>query len=392
MAIEVKYRVRIESPAGAEIIETGRIIRLEWERHENKITHAGIELDPAVIARQRSAIFQRHNRIHLYRSVNGGPFLLVARTIWILLAWDVKQTGSAPRVILRAVCANWILGDEEKGAIVAYKSGHASATTAAEVDTAAKSIVAAAMGSGATDYDGNDRDRSAWLQIDEDLPAGLTPAISKSFSMQPIRRILDALAAYALKSGTAWLYDVEATGGRALRFTTYISQTGIARDLTFSFENGNVTEFDFTETYEAEVTAVYIGGAGQGSARAFANAESAAATETPFGRRERMRSYPTLSLTSSLDDAAEHELQIGAGRAYVSIKVQQSPGAIFGIDWKWGDRVSWHNSYLGIAGSDRIAGVRVIYDSSGEQVSARLFSGVPTAAGYNSIDESEIEI
>lgn len=385
--VDVRYELRFWSATGAYLGVSDDLISYEDARRENYVTDMVAEFPPDFFDGVRSSWREPLVRIGVYRSVNGRPFELDGNTFWLVVAGQRTVSGGERRYRLTTHCANWVLGDGQRGRIVDYAAGTAQASKSGEVDAIAKAVIRENMGASATDPA---RDLSEWLGVAADI-VGVTPATEYAFAYKQVRRVLDTLSGVAADAGVVWLYDVVPggdPGGRPM-FVTYIGQAGVVRPIIFGEAFGNVSELSVGFDYRSMENALIVGGQGSGAARLVARGAADSAGLSPFSRRERFRSESSLSTMASLQAARDAYLLAGRPVSFVEMKVQQVPGAIYGIDWSFGDVVQWQDGDQ--SGSARVAvvGKRFNNRSKTEDITAYLSTEIPVGGTYG-VDEADI--
>ncbi len=129
-------------------------------------------------------------------------------------------------------------------------------------------------------------------------------------------------------------------------FRTYTGARGVDKSSatgspqTLSVEYGSVGAEELVGDYRDEVTVVYVGGAGEGTGRAWAPAGDATRSgRSVYGRAESFIST-SLTLAADLEAAGRSELQRGRPwRSYTAETITTSASQ-YGRDWNFGDIVT----------------------------------------------------
>lgn len=280
-------------------------------------------------------------RLAVYRKPDGGPWRLLGDTIWFVRKADLTfAEDGTEQILITAYDANHIITRR----IVAYDAGSSQADKTAEADAMIKAIMRENFGSLATD---TDRDISAYLAIDADLPAGTTPSISKAFSRRPVLGTIQEIAQAAfVADGTYIAFDIVASNPEQLAFRTFIGQRGRDRRWPNYWKilapnQGNLANSQRSDDYTTEATFVYAGGQGEGTSRLIATAsDPVRINQSPFGRIEVWKDARNTETATALQDEADAFLRERRPRQTFAAKVVDGFGATFGLDYQFGDYIS----------------------------------------------------
>jgi hypothetical protein len=175
---------------------------------------------------------------------------------------------------------------------------------------------------------------------------GTGPTIAKSFCRDNVLNTLEDLANSAALAGTYTGYEIRTISG-ALTFIVYLDQRGVDRTissgnaLVFSPGNRNLVNIDLDEDWSDEATFVYAGGQGEGVSRVIEDASNTTAIgESVIGRAERFRDARNSEDTTQVQDEADDALYAARSVQRFSGSAQDTTGCIYGIHYRWGDRVT----------------------------------------------------
>ncbi len=308
-------------------------------------------------------------RIAVWRTPAGGARHL-ERVYLIRKIGDATDREGKRTITVVALDGNELLDRR----IVAYAYGSAEATITDQADDMCKAIVTDNLRGDAT---AARQIASTYLTVQADLAAG--PSITHSFARGRVLTVLQEIASAASAAGTPIYWDMVPVDTTAWEFRTATGQPG--QDHTYpsgsppvlvGYELGNLAEPSLEEDYTDEVTYVYAGGQGEGSARTIVEVEDTARTgRSVFGRREAWEDARDCSGTNAVTARANKRLDEGKPKLRFSGKIVDSAGTLYGIHWRWGDKVT--ASYAGRQFACIVKAVRVSVDGDGkETVEARL--------------------
>lgn len=283
-------------------------------------------------------IFEIDSRIEFWRDIGEGrrildtdaPFFIRRRRRKRSADGEVTLTISGPSAV--ELCNR---------RIVNYNAGSAQASKNAPADNMMKAIMRENFGTSASAT----RQVSAeYLAIGGDFSLG--PTVRAKFSRRNVLEVLRDLMFGSFSTGTPTFFDVVRYDQRALLFRTYVGQRGAdhgrssSEPVVFSAEAGNLTEDEFDENYEEEVTFATAGGSGQEADRVTASYnETTRSGRSPFGRREAWVDARDDADPTSLNQDATAAVNEGRPRLTVAGSLQSTEGTRYGKHWGFGDRV-----------------------------------------------------
>lgn len=328
------YRIELRTSDNVVIKPTLMYLSAQYVLKERGLGSLSLRVPPSY----GLSLFRKHSRLLIYRSINGGPEYLESDATWILTSrrYSLDEQG-VEAITLTAQHANMVL----RRRIVAYSAGSAQASKSGAVDTVMRAIVDENFLS-ATDTARNLA--SGVLALG--AVAGTGPTIAKSFCRDNVLNTLEGLANAAALAGTYTGYEVRTISG-ALTFVVYLTQRGVNRtlgsgnDLIFSPQRRNLVNIDLDEDWTEEATFVYGGGQGEGTNRVIQSASNAAAIgESVLGRAELFRDARNSDTTAEVQDEADDALYAARLVRRFSGSAQDTDGCIYGIHYRWGDRVT----------------------------------------------------
>ena len=328
------YRIELRTSDNIVIEPTLMWLSAQYVLKERGIGVLTVRVPP----RYGLALFRKHSRLLIYRSINGAPEYLEGDATWILTSrvYTLDEQG-VEAITLTAQHANMVL----RRRIVAYSAGSAQASKSSAVDTMMRAIVDENFIS-ATDTTRNLA--SGVLALG--AVAGSGPTIAKSFCRDNVLNTLEDLANAAALAGTYTGYEVRTLSG-ALTFIVYLSQRGVDRtigsgnDLIFSPQRRNLVNIDLDEDWTEEATFVYAGGQGEGANRVIQSASNTTAIgESVFGRAELFRDARNSTTTAQVQDEADDALYATRTVRRFSGSAQDTDGCTYGVHYRWGDRVT----------------------------------------------------
>ncbi|NJN65458.1 MAG: hypothetical protein HC884_01475 [Chloroflexaceae bacterium] len=379
------YSIWLSSPTGERVAVLDRFVRLEYRRRVNDpgfgvglfgrvsypftLTLALPSLPPSLVR-----LFQRDYRLEVWRSVDGGLLELDTETVWFISQVVRRVMSKGERVlIVYAEPAISLLSRR----VVAFAAGSVQAQKSGPADNLMRAIVRENFGS----ESGAGRDVSAWLTVPpagEDRSAGAT--LSKAFAWRNVLTVLQELAEASAEAGGPIFFDVVAPTPATLRFETYAQVRGTDHSrsnsrgmepVVLSVEMGTLTDVVRSVEWREEVTAVYVAGQGARAAREVVEVtDTARAALVPFGRRETLHDARQVAVTTGLTDEGHARLQAGQPADTFSARVVSRPAALYGVHWRFGDRVT--AEFGGEVMTCRVEQVQVSVTRDGEKVTADL--------------------
>lgn len=254
--------------------------------------------------------------------------------------------------------------------IIAYFSGTDQAAKEAEADDVIKEFSEENFGGTAT---GTRRDwTGAGVSIQGDGTMG--PVVNKQASWRNLLTTFDDIAENARGDGTRVYYAMVPVNSDEFQLRTWINQPG--QDLTdkviFSQERGNLDSPELVYDYSQEVTVVYAGGLGRGTARTLAIVTDTDRIYTSiFNRREVFKDARNADDLNSVIDEGKTRMIEGLPFMRFTGDIRSTPSTRYGVDWNLGDRISVN--YKGQQFEATVNKVRVRVDRNGrEDITAKV--------------------
>lgn len=158
------------------------------------------------------------------------------------------------------------------------------------------------------------------------------------------------------------------------QFQTFADLRGIDRTslLEFSIENGNLSNADYSKTYEDEINTVIVRGQGQGDSRQIVIVkDNSRVNASRWNRSENTFEASNETTTTGLTNAGKEELGKGVPLEvlncdFLSIPPgPNNPSSLYGIDWDLGDLV--RINYSNMQFNAEIMMVHISLDENGEE-------------------------
>lgn len=229
--------------------------------------------------------------------------------------------------------------------IVAYPAGSTDSSKTDYADDMMKEIVDYNLGTSSTDSD-RDLETSLSFSIQVDTSDG--PTITKSFAWKNVLKILKEIAADSAFQGTDLYFDTTAKlvsqTQISFEFKTFTGQPGRDRTGTaqviFGKEWGNLANPSYREDYTKEINYIYAGGQGEGADRVIEEVEDTIRTGVSiWNRREGFVDARNESDTDAVISRANSALESGQPVKYFRGDLLDTPQAVYGVDWEWGDKI-----------------------------------------------------
>lgn len=291
----------------------------------------------------RADMFGRDSILRLYRTPKNGKPMLEPSAVWFVRKIGRRyQDGST---VLTCVDQMDLL----RRRIVGYRqyTTYADKTYAEYnadfADDMMKEYVNENLGSGAvvdgTAITDTDRDLSSWISIEPNKSLG--PEVEQSGAFQRLSDVLDGIKNKAADFGVDLYYDMRVKSDGLLEFVTPILAVGTAHGSSFEFnaDSGNLADLVVEEDYTDEVTFAYVTCGGIGIGQHYIKVASNREKLTPFNRIE-VHVPAEENNDTFLQKAAAGVLNAGKPKARISAQVIDSPLAVYGVDFNYGDRVS----------------------------------------------------
>lgn len=356
------YAIEGYSPTGTRIGKMTGVRSVELALAANR---AGVLIIESTDARFKGKDFQ----LEVWRSLSGRPFKRLVRTRFYVRKFKTRERQGVKVYVYTAYGALSLL---DRRLVGAY-AGSAGAAKSGAADTILKAYVADAFNTNAW---------NGYRFNPMTINASIAPviSISRSFAWQTLTKVAEEITQTLYNTnGTRLYYDIEQeTSGP--EFKVFVGQRGtdrrkgtIPNPMIFSPEKGNITNVEVEESWENEATFIYVGGKGNEATRLVVGVENATAqAETPYSSAELFLNATNLSTTADLQNAGRAALTANRYTRRFTADIVQTTGAVFGLDWEWGDYVTAY--YDGVTYDARIEAVRLKWERGRETVDARLYA------------------
>lgn len=317
-------------------------------------------------------------RLEVWRRPDGGGWANDGNTIWLIekAVRGISQRDGRYRKIA-AVSAMDLLSRR----CVMYYDGNAATSKTGPVDNVMRAVFRENLGSSADSspiYSAGSSPSRNWSStITVGADASLGPSVSKSFTWRNVLTVMQELARDAANSNAPVYFDIVSLSPGQMEFRTYARVRGV--DLTtagssvvISAERGSLGgTIELATDWADSATWVVAGGQGQGVARSLNHTfDFARAAATPWGVREVFVDQTALTSSASLLAEASAELRRRRPTRTITGSLLSVPGAIYGVDWSWGDllKVEFERESF----TARVDSVTVTLDNGEETIKAAI--------------------
>lgn len=359
--IGTEYAIYLYRDDGTRIAKLTRVQAFRYSHVLNNIGDFSIIL-PFDFDRN---LIKRNYRVGFWRKPHG-------RSTTLDFMGLIKLHERAGEPIVRTIGGK-ALNTLIKQRIIAYPAGGQYAAYSDKKDNAddmMKAVIRENMGSLALNTVRSLS--STYFSVASDVSAG--PTIWRQFSNDNLLATLIKFSDGAREDGTEIYFDIVPVTETQFEFRTYTNQRG--RDRTVDGRAPVILRGDallgpeYVEDWTEEANTVYAGGAGEGDRRLLTSVNSSEAISDAFARAETFYDGREVQ-QSALIDAANSELIARRAVRKFTAGIGNIPGALYGVDWQFGDRVT---AYYDDERFDcMIRSVECSVDASGyESVGARL--------------------
>lgn len=319
-------------------------------------------------------IFRKDYRIEVWRAPNGVPTRRL-ENIFFMQRPHI-YTRESDGVTILEMAGHDPFGLLERR-IVKYYAGEAQTSKSGAIDDIMKEIVDENMGAAAfTD----DPDRAIPYDKGYFTVQGATSlgaSVTKSFAYRNVHDIIAELANQSRVDTPEIYYDVVPITTTTFQFQTFVNQRGADRRfssgntaMVFSLKKGSLESPSYEKSYFGSANVVYAGGQGVDNARNVQERQDESLeVESIWARAEAFRSAVNETTTAGVQSAGDAELAERRPRLSFNTNFVEAPGAIYGVDWDFGDRVT-----VDYAGQLIDATVRVVYFSVNENGEETLYA------------------
>lgn len=240
--------------------------------------------------------------------------------------------------------------------IIAASAGSAGAAKSGKAETVAKAFVEEQCGptAGARALSG--------FSAEADGAHGNDVTLARAY-----RKVLEVVQEIASIGGGD--FAVVGSGAATFQFRWYNGQLGTDKHVTVIFqpELGNMVKPMLVEHRHEEITAVLVGGQGEGALRtATWRTDAARIALSPWNRIELFRDQRQESDADGLNSTGDAALEEGTPRPGLTFQVVQTPGCAYREHYTLGDLVT--AKFLSYSQTHQIVRVSVTVNKDGEQI------------------------
>jgi hypothetical protein len=361
----VSYEIRIANRSGTAVasFSSRKIISLDYTRAVNQIT----ELKLVLPGTFNHKLLESDGIISVYRKVGTNALYLDTDTVWFIRTIDRSLDESGMKLITVTAESASSLAHQF---IVAYQNLKTLGYTT-KFDEAGDMILAIAnenLGLLAT----NTLRRIAMTM---EGASGKGVLMYKQFGWRYLDDVFKEICDTSYQSGTPLYWDVISVNAPlGLEFHVYTNQRG--RDLRVSTNaplvvgpnQKSITAFTVTQDYKGEANYIYVAGPGAEDDRPVTVSEDTARSRRgPYSHKEGFVDLRDANTLQTFTDEGNRALRAGSPRIVYVGKLASVPGAIYGLDWKFGDRLTAQDDEH--VGYDcRVNAVHITLSNNGEEV------------------------
>jgi hypothetical protein len=256
--------------------------------------------------------------------------------------------------------------------IVAYESGSSYTSKNDVAETIMKDLIYENLGVSAFDPL---RDMSAYLSVQSTHDYGAI--ITKDCSWARLLATIQELASTSEQLGVRIIFDIAYLSINSFEFRVWQEFKGVDRGvnsiqpLVVSLEAGNLSSPELIMDYTSEYSYIYAGGRGEGVSREVQEVyDSLRIGASIFNRREGFVDARNSYSASAVATEANWALYTGRPRILFSGDVLQTPNTVYGINYKYGDKLV--AQYKGYSFDCRVNSMIVKHSNEGEEIQTRL--------------------
>ncbi len=278
------------------------------------------------------SLFPPDHKIEVWRKPTGGAMALERAFLITIISQNTDDQG-VKRIVLDGEDGNCLL----KRRIVPYNIGTTGSRITAKADSIMKDIVRDNLSTGATDT--TRRLSTGYFTVETKSSAG--PNIVKEASKREVLAVCQELSAASKSTGGVGVFfDVCSPTPEMYQFRTYLGQIGMDHSypsgvnaVLLGLEYSNLSGPSLTADYSQEANVIYGGGL-------YMVQDSVRSGRSMWGRKEVYASPGAAAGTTALQDEARVALDAGRPTIRFEGQIVDSPGTVYGTQWRWGDRVT----------------------------------------------------
>lgn len=373
--------IRICDPFGnflletAEFLEAGNNPGLRYVLSCGQVGAMTVTLPP-----EFNPLLLKDGRVHIMRSVNGGPAQREGGSCFLIRRWDYADDYTT----ITAVHVNDLM--RRRHILYEPSLGYGSLTGASDNvakqffrDNAGATIGALTRAYSTVTSSNNvvQADLSAYVSVQADVSAG--PAIFSTYA--PWRNMLEVITEvcdYSTNAGTWLAAEIVAPTETTLDFQTFTAQRGADRrfstgsGLLFTSKRGNLENAILTVNAIEEITfAQALGAMTVQQDRYMGIAiDSTRVAASPFGRIETIVDSSDAPNDATLTNDAQSAVQLGRPHITATADLVETDQCVRGIHFDYGDFVTVE--VQGIQYDMRLNIMEVTISASGDRTVARF--------------------
>lgn len=329
----VYYNILLADPQGVQIGPLNDFVSFSIARSANTLGEGSIVLPD----RYPIGFWRKNMRISIYRVVPGMSPRLVGRTLWFVRGWELDEEAGTWTIYLQD---NLFIINRM---LVAYPSEttYADKTIEEGTNDTADDLIKAYVRENGGSLSVADRQLEDFT-VAPDL--GDAAATEKQASYQNLLETCRGLADDSGNQDVPLFFDLVYREGQEDFYfytqTYYLSGNRTGDGLTFSKQNGNLKNVHILWDYREEVTAVYVGGEGQGAGRLIATVTNDTVLLQDLLSRVEVFADARDSVEDTVIEAeGRRVLYKGTPRPTLTGEIIDSPLCRFGVHYDYGDQV-----------------------------------------------------
>ncbi len=281
--------------------------------------------------------------VEFWRKPEGGDEQL--QMVGFTRYWDWFETGPDDERFR-------IGGEDQMGLldrrVIAFRSTTSQASKTDEADDLIKAIVRENMGSLAPLTEANRPREFPPANFEVMGDEALAPSVTRSFAWRNVLDVLQEIAESSGFLGTPLYFSIDHAGPAEFVFRTYINVLGVDRTvkaglapIIFSKEAGNIRDPFMREDWRDEWNYVWGGGQGQGTARTIdPEKDLQRIGRSIWAKREVFADAREEATIQGVANKARDRLNRERPRIVFRAELLDAPQSRYGIDWKFGDKVT----------------------------------------------------
>jgi len=371
--------LRVTDPYGAFLFETATFLEIGSNPGLKYVLNCGaVGALIATLPPDYNAMLLKDARVHVMRSVNGGPAVREGGSCFLIRAWDyaddyttVTALHANDLIRRRAILYAPVLGNsllagpaddelkrlwnENSGGAIGTFHGYSTVTASADQTQA---------------------DLSALISVQPNLSAA--PTVSGYVPWRNLLEVYEEVCDFSTESGTWLAAEIVSPTESTVQLQTFIGQRGVDRristgsGLLFTRVRGNIDNALLTIDATEEITAAQALGAVPFTGNRYTGfaMDYTRAGESPFGRIEAVVDSGEAPNDATLTNDSQAAVRAGLPRITAVADLVETDPAIRGIHYDFGDYVTVE--IRGVQYDMRLNLLEVSLTGSGERVRARF--------------------